>query len=81
MLTCREIASSVTDYLERKMPLLERIRVGHHIRKCRGCQEFISNMKNTVEFTQAIDDECACNEETKKNLSSIFKSWHEKKNS
>ena len=38
MLTCRDIAELVTDYVERRMPLTQRLRFQFHLSLCTHCR-------------------------------------------
>jgi predicted anti-sigma-YlaC factor YlaD len=48
MLTCRELTEVITDYLEGRMSLMDRLRFRAHISMCRGCRAYLNQMKKTV---------------------------------
>jgi len=48
MLTCREMTQLVTDYLERKLSWVDRLRFQLHLGTCRHCREYVREMKITV---------------------------------
>jgi predicted anti-sigma-YlaC factor YlaD len=48
MLTCKQITELVTEYLEGRMPLRERIRFQVHLGMCRHCRRYLAQMKTTI---------------------------------
>lgn len=48
MLTCQEITEVITDYLEGRMSLMNRVRFRAHIGACRGCRTYLDQMKLTI---------------------------------
>ncbi len=48
MLTCRQITGLVTDYLEGRLPLGQRLRFQVHLGMCRNCRWYLSQMKSTI---------------------------------
>ncbi len=49
MLTCQELVALVTDYLEGKLPMTERLRFQLHIGLCGHCRAYLQQMELTVE--------------------------------
>jgi predicted anti-sigma-YlaC factor YlaD len=48
MLTCQELTELVTDYLEGRQSLIERLRFEVHLGMCRHCRAYLRQMKQTV---------------------------------
>lgn len=48
MITCRELTELVTDYLERRMSLVQRLRFQAHLGMCRHCRAYINQMRKTI---------------------------------
>ncbi len=48
MLTCRELTEVVTEYLEGRMGLGERVRFHLHVGLCRSCRGYLRQMKVTA---------------------------------
>jgi len=48
MLTCRELTEVVTDYLEGRMGLADRLRFHLHLGMCRHCRAYLRQMKVTA---------------------------------
>ena len=49
MLTCRQVTDLVTDYLEGRQPLAQRLRFQVHLGMCRHCRAYLRQMKLTVD--------------------------------
>ena len=50
MLTCKELTALVTEYLEGRMSLEERLEFQKHAGLCRDCRNYLDQMKVTVEM-------------------------------
>ena len=48
MLTCQELTELITDYLEGRMSLWDRIRFRLHIGICRHCRAFLHDRKLAI---------------------------------
>jgi predicted anti-sigma-YlaC factor YlaD len=48
MLTCQELTELVTEYLEGRQSLIERLRFEVHLGMCRHCRAYLRQMKHTV---------------------------------
>jgi anti-sigma factor ChrR (cupin superfamily) len=44
-LTCREVASLLTEYLERTISWERRIQTGMHMRRCPGCRKMLDDLE------------------------------------
>ena len=49
MLTCRELVTLVTEYLEGSLPFADQVRFQLHLGLCRDCRRYLRQMKETVE--------------------------------
>ncbi len=49
MLTCQELTELVTDYLEGRLSLWDRMRFGMHVGMCRHCRAFLRDRRLTIE--------------------------------
>jgi predicted anti-sigma-YlaC factor YlaD len=45
MLTCRQMTELITDYLEGRLPWMDRARFRLHIGMCKNCREYLKQMK------------------------------------
>lgn len=57
MLTCQQLTEIVTDYLEGRMSLFQRLRVEMHLGMCRHCRAYLKQMKATVRTLGRLPDE------------------------
>jgi anti-sigma factor RsiW len=48
-MSCRELVEVVTDYLEGKLPAQDRARLEAHLAECPYCEEYIAQMRETIE--------------------------------
>ncbi|MBS2025190.1 MAG: zf-HC2 domain-containing protein [Deltaproteobacteria bacterium] len=49
MITCREVVTITTDYLEGKLSFAERVRFQLHLGMCSHCRAWLSQMKATIQ--------------------------------
>jgi len=48
MLSCKELTEIVTDYLEGRMSLMDRLLFQLHVGMCRHCRAYLRQMKLTI---------------------------------
>jgi predicted anti-sigma-YlaC factor YlaD len=48
MLTCQELTELVTDYLEGRLSIGQRLRFELHIGMCSHCRAYLRQMKQTI---------------------------------
>lgn len=56
-LTCKEFVEVLTDYLEGVLDPAERADVERHIVICRGCSNYIEQMRSTIDLLGRIAEE------------------------
>ena len=54
MLVCRDITELVTDYVEGRMGLMDRLRFQLHLGMCRHCREYVRQMRRTLQLTGGL---------------------------
>ena len=47
-MACQELVEAVTDYLEDRMSPVDRDRFERHLSQCRGCENFVQQMRLTI---------------------------------
>jgi predicted anti-sigma-YlaC factor YlaD len=57
MLTCQELTELVTDYLEGRQSLIERLRFEVHLGMCRHCRAYLRQMKQTVRILGRLSED------------------------
>jgi anti-sigma factor RsiW len=73
-LPCQELVELVTDYLEGRLPELERTRFEAHLALCEGCRVYLEQMRQTVRALGHLPDE-SIEPETKQRLLAAFRDW------
>lgn len=55
--TCREVVELVSDYLEGALPPVLRNKVEQHLSWCRGCRDYLEQMRETIRLTGRLGEE------------------------
>ena len=76
MLTCKEITELVTDYLEGRMSLADRMRFQMHIGMCKHCRAYLKQMKATVTVLGQVPDDAEMPDDVRDELRKRFADWH-----
>lgn len=48
MLSCQEVTEIVTDYLEGRLSLMDKVRFHLHVGMCVNCRRYLRQMRETV---------------------------------
>ena len=51
-LACRELVELATEYLEDALDVLERARVDAHLAECPDCDEYVAQIRRTIEIAR-----------------------------
>jgi anti-sigma factor RsiW len=54
--TCQELVEVLTDYLEGALEARRRADVERHIAVCRGCENYVAQMRSTIEVLGRLAD-------------------------
>ncbi|MGC9960343.1 MAG: zf-HC2 domain-containing protein [Acidimicrobiales bacterium] len=54
-LVCRDAVALMTDYLEGVMPARQRTRLERHLAACDGCDEYLRQMRATIDLLGRVD--------------------------
>ena len=57
MLTCQQMTTLITDYLEGRMPFIDRARFQVHIGMCAHCRRYLKQMKLSVAVLGSMSPE------------------------
>jgi anti-sigma factor RsiW len=57
MLTCQELVELVTEYLEDRLSLDERMRFEDHLAVCGPCRSHLQQMRETVRLSGELTEE------------------------
>ncbi|HEV8064758.1 MAG TPA: anti-sigma factor [Acidimicrobiales bacterium] len=56
-LVCRDAVALVTDYLEGALTARQRGRLERHLAACDGCDEYLRQMRRTIEVLGRVEPE------------------------
>lgn len=73
-LTCKEFVEVLTEYLEGALEPEERADVERHIVICRGCSNYIEQMRSTIDLLGRIAAEQP-GDSTAEALLGMFREW------
>jgi predicted anti-sigma-YlaC factor YlaD len=76
MLSCKQITEIVTDYLEGRMGLADRMRFQMHLGMCKHCRAYLRQMKATIAALGQLPDE-PMPEVVYDELRKRFADWHQ----
>ena len=74
MLSCQQLTEVVTDYLEGKMSLGQRVRFQMHLGMCRHCRAYLQQMKLTIATLGSLPTE-PLPEGVRTELLQRFRTW------
>ncbi len=57
MLVCRDVTELVTDFVEGRMSVLDRVRFQLHLGMCRHCREYVRQLRTTWKLLGATPPE------------------------
>jgi len=73
-LACKELVELVTDYLEQTLSLEEQTRFEHHLTMCRGCKEYLRQIRSTIDISRKLAEH-ALPPEVQDELLAVFRRW------
>jgi anti-sigma factor RsiW len=73
-LSCQELVELVTSYLEGALPPDERASFEHHIEGCTGCNEYVRQMRMTIELTGRLTA-ADLSPDAEAKLLTVFRNW------
>lgn len=75
MLSCKQITELVTDYLEGRMTLADRMRFQMHLGMCTHCRAYLRQMKTVIATLGHLPDE-PMPDEVRDEMRKRFADWH-----
>jgi anti-sigma factor RsiW len=77
-LLCVEFVEVVTDYLDDALSPRDRARFESHVAECDGCDQYLAQIRRTVELSGAlrVEDVDALTPEARSTLLTAFRSYH-----
>jgi anti-sigma factor RsiW len=73
--TCRQMVELVTDYLEDRLEVADRLRFESHIAVCGPCRAYLRQMRETIRLTGELREEDVP-DDAREQLLSTFREWN-----
>ena len=73
-MACQELVEAITAYLDGTLPDADRERLENHLAECRGCPEYLSQMRQTIARLGTID-ETSLSPGSREQLLAAFRDW------
>lgn len=74
-MSCRELVEVVTDYLEGTLPDPDRVRLEAHLAECPYCEEYIAQMRETIDALGELPRAESLDPRTERELLAAFRGW------
>ncbi len=75
MMTCAQLTELVTEYLEGRLGLGQRLAFQMHVGMCRNCRMYLKQVRQTVRLTGKLPEE-PIPAAVKTELLERFRNWH-----
>ena len=78
MISCEELTDRVTDYLDGRLPMGQKMGTWLHLALCHHCRRYIRQMKQTIDLVSELpkDLDGGGGEHTKEELLARFRQSH-----
>jgi len=73
-MSCRELVGVITDYLEGTLAEADRVRLEEHVAECPYCEEYIAQMRETIEALGELPAD-SLDERRERELLEAFRGW------
>jgi anti-sigma factor RsiW len=57
IISCSQLVELVSDYVEDRLPVQERLRFEEHLAVCGPCRSYFDQMRETIRLTGALREE------------------------
>lgn len=74
MLTCQELTELANDYIEEDISWWNGMQVRVHLWMCEHCQQYVHQLKQTVELTRSVEPE-PLSDRDHAALRSVYQQW------
>ena len=71
-MNCRELVECITDYLEKRLPAAESLRLEDHLAECPGCRIYLEQMRGLIHAAGKLEER-DISTEAKAKLLGIFR--------
>jgi anti-sigma factor RsiW len=76
-LSCRELVTLVTEYLEGTLSSRDRRRFERHIRGCDGCTTYLEQMRQTIRLAGSLTED-DLSPRAREELLAAFRDWKQR---
>ncbi|HUH80998.1 MAG TPA: zf-HC2 domain-containing protein [Solirubrobacteraceae bacterium] len=76
-MSCRELVTLVTEYLEGTLGARDRRRFERHIRGCDGCTTYLEQMRETIRLAGTLSERDV-SPRAREELLAAFRDWKER---
>ena len=76
-MSCRELVTLVTEYLEGTLGARDRRRFERHIRGCDGCTAYLEQMRQTIRLAGSIGEH-DLSPDAREELLGAFRDWKQR---
>jgi anti-sigma factor RsiW len=73
-MACRELVELITEYLEDRLPAIERARFDAHLAECEACRTYLEQFQQTIRVLGRLPEE-SLSTETRAALLDAFRGW------
>ncbi|GIU95581.1 MAG: hypothetical protein KatS3mg012_2038 [Gaiellaceae bacterium] len=73
-LECRELVELVTDYIEGRLSVEDRIRFEAHLDECPYCRTYLEQMEQTIAVLGYVPEE-SLSDDAREALLAAFRGW------
>ncbi len=77
-MACKELVEVVTDYLEGRLSVVDRVRLEEHLAGCPRCQNYLDQMRQTLAMLGRIPAE-SIEPSAQNELLDVFRDWKKEK--
>ena len=71
---CRELVELITDYLEERLPPVDRTRFETHLAECEACRIYLEQFRQTIRVLGRLPEE-SLSSEARDTLAAAFRDW------
>jgi anti-sigma factor RsiW len=75
-LSCAQLVEIVTDYVEDRLTVTDRLRFEEHVSSCGPCRTYLAQMRETIRLTGSLR-EGDIDSEARDTLLEAFRGWTE----
>ncbi len=79
MLSCKEVATRASALIDGELSTWQALQMRLHLAMCKGCEQFIGQMRTTRDLTEGLPTADTHDEADKDCINAILSQLHERK--